>query len=111
MSKLGYIKPWTIAYIFYKVMDYPCANCYIISSLNVNSTNIFQFLAIFAKNGLFCLKMSNLIYVNPCIIAYILFKVMDYPCANLYTIWSLNINSTNIFQFLAIFAQKWTILP
>ena len=31
---------------------------------------------------------------------------MDYPRANLYTIWSLNINSTNIFQFLAIFCIK-----
>ena len=36
---------------------------------------------------------------------------MDYPCANLYTIWSLNINSTNIFQFLVIFAQNLAILP
>ena len=31
---------------------------------------------------------------------------MDYPWANLYTIWSLNINSTNIFQFLEIFVKK-----
>ena len=36
---------------------------------------------------------------------------MDYPWANLYTIWSLNINSTNIFQFLVIFAQNLAILP
>ena len=36
---------------------------------------------------------------------------MDYSCANLYTIWSLNINSTNIFQFLVIFAQNLAILP
>ena len=36
---------------------------------------------------------------------------MDYPCANVYTIWSLNINSINIFQFLAIFAQNFAILP
>ena len=55
--------------------------------------------------------MSNFGYIKLCTIAYILYKVMDYPSANLYTIWSLNINSTNIFQFLAIFAWKWTILP
>ena len=36
---------------------------------------------------------------------------MDYSCAHLYTIWSLNINSTNIFQFLVIFAQNLAILP
>ena len=48
--------------------------------------------------------MSNLGYIKRCIIAYILYKIMDYTYANLYTIWSLNINSTNVFQFLAIFA-------
>ena len=36
---------------------------------------------------------------------------MDYSFANLYTIWSLNINSTNIFQFLVIFAQNLASLP
>ena len=36
---------------------------------------------------------------------------MDYSCANFYTIWSLSINSTNIFQFLLIFAQNLAILP
>ena len=48
MSNLGYIEPWTIAYSLYKIMDYICANLYTIWSLNMNSTNIFQFLAIFA---------------------------------------------------------------
>ena len=36
---------------------------------------------------------------------------MDYPRANCYTIWSSNINTTNIFQFLAIFAKNFAILP
>ena len=55
--------------------------------------------------------MSNLGYIKPCTIAYILYKIMDYSCANLNTIWSLNINSTNIFQFLVIFALNLAILP
>ena len=36
---------------------------------------------------------------------------MDYPCANFDTIWSSNVNTTNIFQFLTIFAQNSAILP
>ena len=36
---------------------------------------------------------------------------MDYPCANLVTIWSSNVITTNIFQFLTIFAQTSAILP
>ena len=36
---------------------------------------------------------------------------MDYPCANFDTIWSSNVNTTNIFQFLTIFAQNLAILP
>ena len=50
-------------------------------------------------------------YIQPDTIAYILHKVMDYPRANCYTIWSSNINTTNIFQFLAIFAKNFAILP
>ena len=36
---------------------------------------------------------------------------MDYPCANFDTIWSSNVNTTNIFQFFTIFAQNSVILP
>ena len=60
---------------------------------------------------LFCPKMSNLEYNMPGTVAYILYNVMDYPCANAYTIWSSNIHTTEIFQFLAIFAQNLAILP
>ena len=55
--------------------------------------------------------MSNLGYIMPDIVAYILYNIMDYPCANFYTIWSSNIHTTDIFQFLAIFAQNLAILP
>ena len=47
----------------------------------------------------------------PGIVAYILYNVMNYPCANVYTISSSNIHTTDIFQFLAIFAQNLAILP
>ena len=36
---------------------------------------------------------------------------MDHPSANFYNIWSSNINTRNIFQFLSIFAQNLAILP
>ena len=36
---------------------------------------------------------------------------MDYPSANFYTIWSSNINTTNISHFLSIFAQNLAIWP
>ena len=36
---------------------------------------------------------------------------MVYTCANFNTIWSSNVNSTNIFQFLTIVAQNSAILP
>ena len=47
----------------------------------------------------------------PDIIANIFFKVMEYPWANFYTIRSLNVDTTNIFQFLTIFEQNLAILP
>ena len=36
---------------------------------------------------------------------------MEYPRAKYYTIWSSNINTTNVFQFLVIFAKNLIILP
>ena len=70
-----------------------------------------NFLRFLHKIRLFCHKMSLSGYIQPDTIAYILHKVMDYPRANCYTIWSSNINTTNIFQFLAIFAKNFAILP
>ena len=55
--------------------------------------------------------MSNLGHIKPGTIVNIPYKVTDYPCANLYTTWYWNINPTNIFQFLTIFAQNLAILP
>ena len=55
--------------------------------------------------------MSNLEYIMFGIVVYILYNVVDYPCANVYTVWSSNIHTTDIFQFLAIFAQNLAIYP
>ena len=55
--------------------------------------------------------MSNLGYIMPGIVAFILYYVMDDPCTNFYTIWSSNIHTTDIIQFLTIFAHNLAILP
>ena len=44
-----------------------------------------------------------------CFIAYTLIKDMNYHCAKFYTNMSTNMDSTNIFPFLVIFAQNFTI--
>ena len=70
-----------------------------------------NFLRFLHQFWLLCPKMSNLGYIMPNIVAYILNNVMDYPCAKFYTNWSSNIHTTDIFQFLAVFAQNLAILP
>ena len=49
MSYLGHIQHENVTNIPYKVMDYPRANYYTIWSSNINTTDIFQYLQIFAK--------------------------------------------------------------
>ena len=70
--------------------NHHCAKFYTNAESNVDMTNVFQFLALLHNKWLFCPKMSNLGHIKPWTIAYILYKVMDYPCANLYTISSLS---------------------
>ena len=38
-------------------------------------------------------------------------KVLDYPCANFYTIWSSNITTTDMFQYFMICVQTWLLYP
>ena len=45
------------------------------------------------------------------IIADIFIKVMNYHCVKFYTNASTNMNTTKIFQFLAIIEQNFTVLP
>ena len=55
--------------------------------------------------------MSNLGHIMHGIVVYILDFVMDYPCAKFYPILSSNIHTSDIFQFIAIFAKNLAILP
>ena len=80
--------------------------------MRIIMTNIFQFLAIFALRFLsFVPYTAHLRHILPDTVAYILCKVMEYLRTNSYTILSSKINTTNIFQFLAIFAKNLPILP
>ena len=69
------------------------------------------FLRFLHKIWLFSPIMFNFGHIKPDIIANIFCKVMEYPCTNFYTIWSSNINTTNIFQFFSIFVKNLIILP
>ena len=51
--------------------------------------------------------MANFGLMQLWVIAYPLIKDINYHCAKFYTNMSTNMDSTNIFQFLAIFAQKF----
>ena len=51
--------------------------------------------------------MANFGLMQLCFIAYTLFKDMNYHCAKFYTNMSTNMDSTNIFPFLMIFAQNF----
>ena len=49
MASFGLIHLGMIAYIFIKDMNYHCAKCYTNMSTDMDTTNIFPFLAIFSK--------------------------------------------------------------
>ena len=73
---------------------------------NMDTTYIFLFLAIFEQN-LTVLHQNIIFFIYQ---ASQLAIFMNYPHAKCYTI-SSNINRTDIFQFLVIFAQILPILP
>ena len=63
-------------------MNYYCANFYINISTNMDTTNIFQFLSIFAQNFYyFPPKKSNFGLIQLDIIAYIVIKAVNYNYA------------------------------
>ena len=63
-------------------MNYYCAKCYTNISRNMDTTNIFQFLSIFAQNFFyFPPKNSNFGPIQLDIIAYIVNKAMNYNYA------------------------------
>ena len=63
-------------------MNYYCAKLYTNISTNMDTTNIFQFLSIFAHNFLlFPPPKSNFGHIQLDIIAYIVSKAMNYNYA------------------------------
>ena len=63
-------------------MNYHCAKFYTNISINMNATNIFQFLSIFAHNFYyFSPKKSNFGPIQLDIIAYIVSKAINYNYA------------------------------
>ena len=78
----------------------------------------YKFYKYFPISSDFCVKIDyfalkclilNILSLVPLLISFI--RLWTTLVKNLYTIWSLNINSTNIFHFLVIFAQNLDILP
>ena len=59
-----------IAYVFIKDMNYQCAKCYTNISTNMDTTNIFQFLAIFSIESFYA-KIENFGSIQLGIIAII----------------------------------------
>ena len=65
-----YLSSFATGIFFYIQLLYPHAKCYTISSININTTDIFQFLVIFAQ-----------------IFAYFILKILKRPMtAGLYPI-------------------------
>ena len=114
ISNLGHIKPNTIANIFCRVIEYPCANTYTIRSSNVNTMNMFSnFSRFLYRIWLFCPKIENFRPIQLGIIDDVFSKFMNHHCLKINTNAYINGSMTNIFQFLAIFAKKkkWLFCP
>ena len=69
------------------------------------------FLPFLHRISLFYAKIAMFLSFQLAIIVYALNKIMNEHCANFYSIESRNRKITNIFQFLTIFAQNFSILP
>ena len=94
----GHINLSIIANIFCKVIDYLCAKFNSIRSSNRNTTNIFQFLTIFA----------NFIPIQLGIIDQIF---MTYDCAKFYIYALTNADMTNSSSFLGFLHKIWLFRP
>ena len=93
MANLDLINFGMIAHVFIQDMNYHCANFYTNISTNMDTTNIFPFLAIFSIEFLlFNPKIENFGYIQLGIIAYIVSKIMNYHYAKFHA-----------------FIRKWTI--
>ena len=92
-------------------MNYSSAKFYAISSPNMDTDNIFQFIVNFAHNLTILPQNSKVLTYKLWRISNVFSDAMKYNGANLCANSATNIHTDNIFQFLAIFAQILTILP
>ena len=53
--------------------------------------------------------MANFGPIHFCMIAHVFIQDMNYQCAKFYTNISTNMDTTNIFQFLAIFSLEFLL--
>ena len=60
---------------------------------------------------LFTPKIAKFGYIHLCFIADIFSEVMNHICAKVHTNTLNDMNTTNNFKFLVIFAQSFDILP
>ena len=85
-------------------MNYSSAKFYAISSPNMDTDNIFQFLVNFAQNLTILGKIEKSWPILLQRIACVFSNAMKYHSANICTNSPTNMDTDNIFQFLAIFA-------
>ena len=72
-------------------------------SANIDITNIFQFLAVFAQKYTISPKMNNVWLTSTLHYNLTICHTVSYHCARFYTSKPTNIETTNIFRFLTIF--------
>ena len=78
---------------------------------NMDTTNIFPFLVIFAQN-VTVLPQNIIFFIHPAMQpAFSYINFMNYQHAKCNIISSSNLNTRDIFQFLVHFAQILPILP
>ena len=93
MAYFGLIRFGMIAHVFIQDMNYQCEKLYTNISTNMDTTNIFPFLAIFSIEFLlFYPKIANFGSIQLGITANIVSKIMNYNYAKFHA-----------------FIRKWTI--
>ena len=84
------------------------------TSTDMGTTIIFQFFTISPPPKFYLYFYPKIAHLGPMkldIIAYTFRKIMNSHCANLYVKTATYMDTTNIFQFLTIFAQNLDISP
>ena len=92
MANFGLIHFGMIAHVFIQDMNYQCAKFDTNISTNMDTTNIFPFLAIFSIEVLlFYPKIANFGFIQLGIIANIVSKIMNYHYAKFIRKWTIDV--------------------